>query len=84
MILINVSEIYHIHQILYFQILAKNIQLKVAENHQLWKEYFDSLLRLNIHAIVKETGQIYRREKYILNEENITLKLVRLRKTISV
>jgi hypothetical protein len=56
-----------------------NIQLKIAENHQLSNGCFDSLLRLNIHAIVKETGQIYRREKYILNEENITMKLVRLR-----
>jgi hypothetical protein len=60
--------------------LDKNIQIKVAENHQVWKGCFDSLLKLYIHVIVKETGQIYQREKYILNEENLMMKLVREKK----
>ncbi len=68
---------YITHQIRYFRILDKNIQIKVAEPHQVWKGYFDSLLRLNIHAIIKETGQIYQKEKYILNDEDVVMKLVR-------
>lgn len=49
----------------------------MPENHQEWKWSFNSLLRLHIHAIIKETGQIYQREKYILNEEDVMMKLVR-------
>jgi hypothetical protein len=56
---------------------AKVIPLKVAENHQVWTGCFDSVLQLNMHGIIQETGQKYRREKYILNGENITMKLVR-------
>ncbi|CAF3552790.1 unnamed protein product [Rotaria sordida] len=49
--------------------------MKVAENHQVWLGCFDSLLKLNIHVVVRETGQIYQREKYILNAENDLMQL---------
>lgn len=56
---------------------AKTIPLKVAENHQVWAGCFDSVLQLTMQGRIQETGQNYRREKYILNGENITMKLVR-------
>ncbi|CAM4766822.1 unnamed protein product [Rotaria magnacalcarata] len=48
----------------------KSIPMKVADHHQLWTGCFDSLLKLYINAIVKETGQIYQKEKYIINEHD--------------
>ncbi|CAF4363298.1 unnamed protein product, partial [Rotaria magnacalcarata] len=48
----------------------KSIPMKVADHHQLWTGCFDSLLKLYISAIVKETGQIYQKEKYIINEHD--------------
>jgi hypothetical protein len=35
-----------------------------------------------MHAIIQETGQIYNEEKYILNEEDVTMKLVRQKQMI--
>jgi hypothetical protein len=63
-----------------FRILDKNIKIKVAETHQVWKGCFDSLLKLYIHVIIKETGQVYQKEKYILNEQNPMMNLVREKK----
>ncbi|CAF4575797.1 unnamed protein product [Rotaria socialis] len=46
------------------------IPIKVAHHHQVWTGCFDSLLKLYISGIVKETGQIYQNEKYIINEHD--------------
>ncbi|CAF4230420.1 unnamed protein product, partial [Rotaria magnacalcarata] len=55
----------------------KSIPMKVADHHQLWTGCFDSLLKLYINAIVKETGQIYQKEKYIINEHDDIMQVVR-------
>jgi len=62
-----------------FRNLDPNIPIKVADNQQIGKGSFDSILRLQIHAIINETGQIYHEEKYILNED-LLMKLVREKK----
>ena len=51
--------------------------MKVAENNQMWTGYFDSLLKLYISVIVRETGQIYQHEKYILSAQDDIMQLVR-------
>ena len=78
LILINVSIIHRLKKSSIFDEFfpAKTIPLKVAENHQVWTGCFDSVLQLAVQGRIQETGQNYRREKYILNGENISMKLV--------
>lgn len=53
------------------------LPIKAVENHQLPKAGFNNLLRLHIHAVIKETGQIYQREQYISIEEDVLTNMVR-------
>lgn len=52
----------------------------MVENQQIPKIGFDNLLRLHIHAVIKETGQIYQREQYILIEPEVITNMVREKK----
>ncbi|CAM4773474.1 unnamed protein product [Rotaria magnacalcarata] len=54
----------------------KIIPMKVAENNQMWTGCFDSLLKLYISVIVRETGQIYQHEKYIISAQDDIMQLV--------
>ena len=76
---IVVSDKYLSFESLVIYVSEKSIQITLPENYQLWERCFDSLLKLYIHVIVRETGQIYHTEKYIINEEDILVKLVRQR-----
>ncbi|UJR22606.1 hypothetical protein I4U23_025649 [Adineta vaga] len=53
----------------------KGIRMKLEETQDIRKRCFDSIFKLSIHGIVKETNQIYQVEKYILNEEAVSMKL---------
>ncbi|CAF4575755.1 unnamed protein product [Rotaria socialis] len=54
----------------------KVIPMKVAENNQMWTGCFDSLLKLYTSVIVRETGQIYQHEKYIISAQDDIMQLV--------
>jgi len=74
---------YH-DSILCFYILDDNLTIKVIENQKIPTGGFNNLLRLHIHALIKETGQIYQREQYILIEPEVITNMVREKKIIII
>jgi hypothetical protein len=56
--------------------LDRTLTIRMANNDQLRKGYFDSVFKLNTRIIVEETGQIFQQENYIIGGDESKIELV--------